>query len=272
MPELPEVETVRQTLRRKIIGKEIIGVDCIYEKIVQTDINEFKTRLIGQTITEVERLGKYLLIKLEEDYLISHLRMEGKYFLRAQGLPRDKHDHIVFRFSDGTELRYNDVRKFGTMHLKRIEDLYIGEPLEKLGLEPFDVRFDLAYMKQKFLSKRAIKNVLLDQNIILGLGNIYVNEVLFITGLNPNRPASTLSDRDLENIKEAAITVLNKAIKLGGTTIRSYYSDDQISGLFQNELLVHGKEHENCPRCGSKIRKMKVGGRGTYYCPQCQGE
>jgi formamidopyrimidine-DNA glycosylase len=271
MPELPEVETVRQTLRRKLIGKTIVDVEVLYPNIIKHDLEIFRESIKNQTILEVDRLGKYLLIRLSDFYLISHLRMEGKYFLRPVGLERDKHDHIIFHFSDGTELRYHDVRKFGTMHLKGIEEVYKGEPLEKMGYEPFDDRFTLEYMKKQFLHRKSpIKNVLLDQTIIAGLGNIYVNEVLFISKIHPERLANTLNEGDLQNIKDASIRVLRKAIELGGTTIRSYYSDDAITGLFQNELLVHQKKGEPCPNCKTPIEKIKVGGRGTYICPKCQ--
>jgi formamidopyrimidine-DNA glycosylase len=270
MPELPEVETVRQTLRQKVIGKTIISVEVLYDKMIKTDLNIFKEQIRNQQILEVERMGKYLLFKLDHSYLISHLRMEGKYFLRNTGQARNKHDHLIFYFSDGTELRYNDVRKFGTMHLKSHEQVYLGEPLEKLGYEPFDDRFDLTYMKKRFNKQSPIKNVLLDQTIVVGLGNIYVNEVLFRTRLNPSRAANSLTEGDLQRIKDESILVLRKAIQLGGTTIRSYYADDGITGLFQNELLVHDKKDMNCPNCQQPIVKMKVGGRGTYYCPNCQ--
>jgi formamidopyrimidine-DNA glycosylase len=270
MPELPEVETVRQTLRRKIINKTIVGVDILYDKIIKTDLNQFKDLIIGQTITEIDRLGKYLIIRLGNLAIISHLRMEGKYFLRPIGTEREKHDHVIFRFSDQTELRYHDVRKFGTMHLKSFDEIYIGEPLEKLGLEPFHEHFNLAYLKNKLNAKRAIKNVLLDQTIVVGLGNIYVNEVLYVSRIHPETLACVLNEEDLLRIREASIAVLEKAIALGGTTIRSYYSDDDVTGRFQNELLVHGKKGEDCPTCGGVIDKIKVGGRGTYYCPNCQ--
>lgn len=271
MPELSEVETVRQTLRRKIIGKTIIGIDILYDRIVKTDLDLFKTNLIGRTIDEVERKGKYLMIRLGDLYLISHLRMEGKYFLRPIGLERDKHDHVVFIFSDQTELRYNDVRKFGTMHLKTVADIFQGEPLEKLGVEPFDEGFTVPYLRKHLKNRQtAIKNVLLDQEVIAGLGNIYVNEVLFQAHVHPERQANRLKKKEVEGIHGASIEVLKRAIELGGTTIRSYYSDDAITGRFQNELQVHSKKGEPCPTCGTTIDKIRVGGRGTYYCPKCQ--
>lgn len=270
MPELPEVETVRQVLRKKILNKKIVSLDILYDKIIKTDINEFKHNLIGQTINEVERLGKYLLIKLDDYYLISHLRMEGKYLYRKKTDEITKHTHLILRFSDDTELRYHDVRKFGTMHLKKIADTFNNEPLEKLGLEPFDENFTLQYLKQKLNNKRHIKASLLDQTIVLGLGNIYVNEVLFLAKIHPERISNTLNDEELLAIIVTCKKVLEKAISLGGTTIRTYYSDDNISGLFQTELNVHLRKGEGCINCGTEIEKIRVSGRGTYICPKCQ--
>ncbi len=270
MPELPEVETVRQTLRRKVLNKTITGVDIIYDKIIKTNLEDFKTKIINQKIWEIERLGKYLLFKLDDYYLISHLRMEGKYLYRNKDDEIEKHSHIIFHFSDLSQLRYNDVRKFGTMHLKKIDEVYMGEPLNKLGLEPFDSRFDLHYLKSKLNNNRVIKNNLLDQTIVAGLGNIYVNEVLFLAKIHPERIASSLSDEEIRKIIEFSKIVLEKAIKLGGTTIRSYYSDDNITGRFQNELHIHQRKGELCDVCGTVINKITVGGRGTYFCPGCQ--
>lgn len=271
MPELPEVETVRQTLRRKVIGKTIVQVDVLHEKMIQLNVNEFQEKLVGKQIKEVERRGKYLLFELDDYYLISHLRMEGKYFLRQIGVPRDKHDHVIFTFSDDTELRYNDVRKFGTMHLKDKGDLWSGEPLEKLGPEPTLDTLQLYYLIEAFKKRgTAIKNVLLDQRVIAGLGNIYVNEALFMAGIHPEQPANTLKKEEIERLRLASIDVIARAIQQGGTTIRSYYSDDEVSGRFQQELLVHSRKGQPCLTCETVIEKMKVGGRGTYYCPSCQ--
>ncbi|QVK17194.1 DNA-formamidopyrimidine glycosylase [Mycoplasmatota bacterium] len=270
MPELPEVETVRQTLRKKIINKKITSIDVLYNKIIKTDINTFQTELVNQTIREIDRFGKYLLIRFDDYYLVSHFRMEGKYLLRRNEDEVEKHSHIIFHFSDQTELRYNDVRKFGTMHLKNINEVYLGEPLAKLGLEPFDSQFNLNYLQKKLNNKRTIKSSLLDQTILVGLGNIYVNEVLFLAKIHPEKLSYTLNNDEIKRIIQSTISVLKKAIALGGSTIRSYYSDDNITGRFQNELFVHLRKEEPCLVCGNKVRKIKVAGRGTYYCPVCQ--
>ena len=272
MPELPEVETVKNSLKELVIGKTINEIIINYGRIIQTDRTEFQTKLVGQTIIDIKRKGKYLIFIFSKYLMVSHLRMEGKYFLKAEDEEVSKHDHIIFKFTDHTELRYNDTRKFGVMYLypqMELEKLYQMDPLNKLGLEPFDEGFTLDYLKEKFKNNhRPIKTTLLDQSIISGLGNIYADEVVFMAKLNPNDDTSDLSDEDIANIITSSKEVLQKAINLGGTTIRSFVNSHAATGLFQNELLVHTKE--NCPCCGLKIKKIFVGGRGTYFCPHCQ--
>lgn len=269
MPELPEVETVRRILKEDIINKKIIDIDIRYNKIIQNvSSEEFKNKLIGQTFIDIERLGKYLICVLNDYYLIVHLRMEGKFFY----MHNEKisiHDHIIFKF-ENSELRYNDTRKFGTMHLfKRNENIYDIPPLNKVGLEPFNENVNVEYLKKYFnKSNKPIKTTLLDQSIIAGLGNIYVDEVLFMSKIHPNEKTKNITDNQIKLLIDNSIIVLNKAINLGGTTIRSFQSSHDITGRFQNQLLVHTKDV--CPTCSSKILKIKVGGRGTYYCDKCQ--
>lgn len=276
MPELPEVETVKNCLNKDIVNKTISSVDVYYGKIIKNiDVDEFKKVLVNQTFLNVYRKGKYLIFDLNDYYMIGHLRMEGKYFLMKDE-KLNKHDHVIFNFNDGYNLRYNDVRKFGVIYLfkksdfKSIDDLMKIYPLNTLGYEPFDKEMTVSYLKEKLKnSKQPIKTALLDQSIISGLGNIYADEVCFISKLHPLTLASSLNEEDLKHIIDASVIVLNKAIKLGGTTIRSFQSSHEISGRFQNELCVHTKEY--C-QCGTKIEKIKVGGRGTYFCPNCQKE
>ena len=271
MPELPEVETVKNTLKIDIIGKTILDVSINYAKIIKNvSSEEFRKSLINQTFIDIKRKGKYLIFILNDYFLIGHMRMEGKYFLMHDE-EVTKHDHIIFHFKD-CNLRYNDTRKFGTMHLYQkslyeLEDLYQIEPLNEVGPEPFEIDKKALYDYTK-KSVKKIKSLLLDQKIISGLGNIYVDEVLFLSSICPYELASSLSFSDVSNIVDNSINVLNHAISLGGTTIHSFESSHGITGRFQNELLVHTKEI--CPKCGSSIKKIKVGGRGTYYCPCCQ--
>lgn len=272
MPELPEVETVRKTLKNLILNRTIESIDVYYSKIIkEPSLSGFKSKLVGKTLKDINRLGKYLIFIFDDIALISHLRMEGKYFIKNQSESVEKHEHIIFNFTDGTSLRYHDVRKFGTMDLRNIDEIYTTNPLKKLGLEPFNPLMNVAYLKEKLSKKEvAIKTCLLDQQIFTGLGNIYVDEVLFLSKLNPEKKASKLSNNDFQNIIDNSVKVLNKAILLGGTTIRSYTSSLGVTGRFQNELNVHTKIGEPCPICNTIIEKTRVNGRGTYYCPKCQ--
>lgn len=274
MPELPEVETVKETLKRKVLNKKIIEVVIRYENIIESPSKEeFISKLKNQTIKDITRLGKWLIFKLDDYYLLSHLRMEGKYFLKNSDEAYNKHEHVIFKFSDGSDLRYQDTRKFGRMLLVDQDKLGEARPIKELGLEPWDKKLTKEYLKEKYHNKRLpIKTVILDQSIITGIGNIYADEILFLSNINPLTKVNLLDDDDLEHIILNTKITLEKAIKEGGTTIRSYTSDLGVTGRFQNELYVHCRENEKCSICGEAILKIKVGGRGTYYCPKCQKE
>lgn len=272
MPELPEVETVKETLKRVIIGKKIKDVIINYNNIIEYPTSDlFKKQIINETINDIKRRGKWLLFELDNYYLLSHLRMEGKYFYKKQDDEHLKHEHIIFKFFDNTELRYLDSRKFGKMHLVDKNQLFKQKKLNELGYEPWDELLTVNYLKEKYKNKKLpIKTVILDQSIIAGIGNIYADEILFLSKINPLKKAFELSENELENIIKYTKEVLNKAILNGGTTIRSYESSEGVHGKFQQSLLVHDRENMQCPNCQTKIIKIKVGGRGTYYCVNCQ--
>ena len=272
MPELPEVETVKETLKRKVIGKKINRVIVRYPNIVEEpSVDEFKNLLVGQTINDFSRRGKWIIFHLDNYYLLSHLRMEGKYFLKNIDDEITKHQHVIFEFTDNTSLRYQDVRKFGKMYLITKDKLEECKPIKELGLEPWSKDLSSSYLKEKYLDKKIpIKSVLLNQSIITGIGNIYADEILFLSKINPYKKPKELSNTELNNIIKNTKEVLEEAIKKGGTTIRSYTSDEGITGMFQNDLYVHQREGEKCRICNSIIIKDKIGGRGTYYFPKCQ--
>lgn len=274
MPELPEVETVKETLKRKVLGKTIADVVVMYPNIIENvDSDTFCKKLKGQKIKDITRRGKWLIFHLDNYYLLSHLRMEGKYFLKSIGDEITKHQHVIFNFTDGTSLRYNDTRKFGRMHLVDLDKLEESKLMQELGLEPWDKNLTSKYLEEKYKTKKLpIKTVILDQSIITGIGNIYADEILFLSNINPYTPCNSLKKKDLDNIIENTRKTLEKAISEGGTTIRSYTSDEGITGLFQNNLFVHCRENEDCLICKSKIEKTRIGGRGTYFCPKCQKE
>ena len=270
MPELPEVETVKEALKKDLLNKKIIDINIYYEKIIDyPSIDEFKKEIKNQTINNITRRGKWLMFELDNHYLLSHLRMEGKYFFRNVNDEVNKHEHISFILDNNQELRYHDTRKFGRMYLIKKEQIETYELLNELGLEPWDNNLTITYMKETYKKKPLpIKTALLDQSIIVGIGNIYADEILFLSKINPLKKANKLTNKELQSIIDNTKKVLEKAIALGGTTIRSYTSREGVHGRFQNELKVHSKE--KCPNCNNDIKKIKVNGRGTYYCPKCQ--
>lgn len=268
MPELPEVETVLRTLEGMIKYTKIEAIDILYAPIIQDDITAFKRGLIGKTFTNFKRRGKYLIFELDDIALVVHLRMEGKFYVSNADEPLNKHIHIVFHLHNGQQLRYQDTRKFGRMHLQPLGD-YVD--FHNLGVEPFDSSFDHEYVKKYLKGKRqAIKTVLLDQSFIAGIGNIYADEILFRMRVNPQRAACCLSDSNIDDLILYTKEILQEAIKAGGTTIRSYTSSLGVTGRFQQNLMVHQRAGEKCCICQSPIVKTKVNGRGTYYCPKCQ--
>lgn len=273
MPELPEVETVKEALNQTVKGQTIKEIELRYEPMIKNmSADEFKEKLINQTIQEVSRRGKYLVFHFDDYQLLSHLRMEGKYFYVDSNFELNSHVHVIFTLENGKRLLYQDTRKFGTYHLyDKAIDLETTAPFQVLGLEPFATEFTPSYVKEKIQNKKKpIKSLLLDQTVVCGLGNIYVDEVLYRARLHPLTSSSELTDKDIENVVKYTVEVLARAIELGGTTIRTFSSSHGVSGTFQNELLVHQRKGENCYECHTPIEKIKVGGRGTYFCPTCQ--
>lgn len=272
MPEKPEVITVAKSLTQKIIGKKIIAVDVYWDNIISTpNVDEFKKRIKNQTINDITTRGKFLVLILDTDVLLIHLRMEGKFFFRTKENEINKHEHVVFTFDDQTQMRFHDVRKFGKMYLFQKNEVYKVAPLCNLGYEYNDECLSGEYLREKFKNKKLpIKTVLLDQSIISGIGNIYDDEILFLSHISPLKKSCDLTLDECNDIVANTKITLDKAIKLGGTTIKSFTSEEGVHGLFQNELNVHGKKKGKCPICSSDIINIKINGRGTYYCEKCQ--
>ncbi|MEF3303765.1 DNA-formamidopyrimidine glycosylase [Paenibacillus sp. GYB003] len=275
MPELPEVETIRRTLETLVAGKTIERVTVSLARIIQRpdDCDLFAAMLAGQTIRSVERRGKFLRLMLDDLVLVSHLRMEGRYGVYASSEPVEKHTHVIFHLGDGTELRYKDVRQFGTMHLfPRGEDL-AELPLRKLGLEPLGPDFTLAAFSREAAGKSTkVKPFLLNQEYVAGLGNIYADEALYEARIHPERTTDSLSKREMAALHEAIVKTLREAVEAGGSSIKSYVNGQGEMGMFQQRLEAYGRKGEPCRRCGEPIRKIVLGGRGTHYCPRCQPE
>ncbi|MBL1224988.1 DNA-formamidopyrimidine glycosylase [Enterococcus sp. BWR-S5] len=273
MPELPEVETVRKGLEKLVVGKEIAAVEVLWGRIIEQPEKElFELSLVGQTIEKMERRGKFLIFKLTDFDMVSHLRMEGKYeFHESKNDPVMKHTHVRFAFTDDTELRYLDVRKFGRMVLVEKDTSNDYKGILSLGPEPVPEKFLLKPF-QAGLKKhhKAIKPLLLDQKLVTGLGNIYVDEALWEAKIHPEQPANTLTKKETELLYQAIIDVLARAVEAGGTTIRSYLNALGEAGKFQISLHAYGQTGEPCLRCGTPIQKIKVAQRGTHFCPNCQ--
>lgn len=272
MPELPEVETVRKGLVQLVTNKTIEAVNVYWPKIIeQPEVQQFQSDLVGQTIQTVHRRGKYLIFVLDTVEMVSHLRMEGKYDYFPNITPKSKHTHVTFTFTDKSQLHYQDVRKFGRMALikKGTAGMYKG--IKKLGPEPIlpDFSLDAFQIRLKRVNK-AIKPALLDQTIVTGLGNIYVDEALWRAKIHPETPGSLLNTTESTALNEAIIAVLQEAVEAGGTTIRTYQNALGEPGSFQTSLYVYGQQGTPCVRCGTAIIKTKVAQRGTHLCPHCQ--
>lgn len=271
MPELPEVETVRRGLERLVLGRTILSVEVKVPKMVKTSYQSFLNELPGQRIQAMRRRGKYLIFDFGQLIMISHLRMEGKYLLFTDQVPTNKHFHLFFKLDDGSTLVYQDVRKFGTFDLlsKNQEEAYFTK--KKLGPEPTKKVFKYASFERALMrSDKPIKPLLLDQKLVAGLGNIYVDEVLWAAKVHPEKPARELSKAAMKRVHDQTIAILQLGIEKGGSTIRTYRNALGEDGTMQDYLQVYGKTGQPCPRCASMIEKIKLGGRGTHLCPHCQ--
>src|SRR5574344_939297 len=271
MPELPEVETIKTILNEIVANKTIQDIHVYRAKNILSGAPIFVAALKGETFRSVSRRGKYLLFHLtHQKVVISHLRMEGKYYEGKVGEAPDKFDLVVYDFTDGTSLRYNDVRKFGVLELTDEANVFKTKALSKLGPEPWDLSEKDLYAGIQKRKNTLIKEALLDQTLIAGIGNIYDDETLYAAKINPKRLSGSISLIEASTLLHEARRILEKAIANGGSTIKSYHPQEGVNGLMQNDLLSYGQENKPCSRCGFPLRKIFIGGRGTVYCPKCQ--
>jgi formamidopyrimidine-DNA glycosylase len=271
MPELPEVETIVRRLRSSLINQKIQRVQVLTPKILRLPPRIFTKTLTGAIIREIRRKGKLILIDLDPGgTMVLHLKMTGQVLIEPSLTPPDRHTHVIFSFSSSDfQMRYRDVRKFGFFDFipkhRAEEPLYIT----KLGPDPFETSpntfFQIVHSKDK-----TIKSLLLDQSVISGLGNIYVDESLFQAGLHPQTKSKTLSQDQVKNLFRIIKKVLSQAIRMQGSTLKDYRRPDGTSGGFQKYHQVYGRTGQPCPACQSPIYKIKVGSRGTHYCAFCQ--
>jgi formamidopyrimidine-DNA glycosylase len=275
MPELPEVETICRGLRPHIIGRTVDSIHCSGLKLrVSIPYTEMCHCLIGNKITDVRRRAKYLLIEMVSGHiLIIHLGMTGKLGIYSPSLPPARHCHVRFLLSDGLELRYIDSRRFGSMHVVQPEQAAKMEStfFATTGPEPFSRTCSAQYL-QRCAEGRAVpvKTFIMTGRIMAGVGNIYANESLFQAGIAPGRAAANIALKEWRRLIVCIRKVLSHAIECGGSTISDYVNADQQSGYFQINFQVYGRGAKPCRTCGTAVEKVQIGGRASYYCPQCQ--
>ncbi len=276
MPELPEVETVRRGLIARIEGHRFMRVEARRPDLRIPLPPDFATRVQGRRIARIERRAKYLLLHLDDgQVLFIHLGMSGRLLLHGRGRnePPGKHEHVVFAMDDGTEVRFDDHRRFGLMALTTEAELPSHPFLRGLGPEPLDEAFNGPTLEAVLKGKRTpLKAALLDQGVVAGLGNIYVSEALFRAGLSPRRLAGTVKGPRAEKLAKSIRAVLTDAIAAGGSSLRDYVQASGELGYFQHRWKVYDREGRACPTrgCDGHIRRIVQSNRSTFYCPRCQ--
>jgi len=283
MPELPEVETIKNDLRKAILNKTIAEVEIKDKKAIKSDLTDFLSRLKNNYFKDILRVGKLLAFQFKGGgYLLIHLKMTGqlifcdkkKCIAGGHDLPKvenhpAKFTRVVFKFKNNSKLYFNDMRRFG--YLRIVENDNFKKIKEAYGVEPISKEFDLKNFKKTIQGKKKnIKAVLMDQSLIAGIGNIYADEVLFEAGIMPTRPAGRLSEKEQKEIFKAIKIILKRAIKHRGTTFSDYLDAKGEKGNFTRFLRVYGRAGKKCYKCRGIVKKIKIGGRGTSFCPKCQ--
>tara|TARA_A100001015_G_C15007778_1_gene721547 strand:- start:923 stop:1747 length:825 start_codon:yes stop_codon:yes gene_type:complete len=270
MPELPEVETVRQGISPHLTQQSVQGVLIREPRLRWPVPSDLPATLTGDTFKKIDRRGKYLLLYTTKGCLISHLGMSGSLYLASPDTPLKKHDHVLIHLQSNQVLRYHDPRRFGSLHWT-YDSPFCHTLLQKLGPEPLLPSFDSDYLfSQCSKSQRAIKNLIMDANIVVGVGNIYASEALFLCNIHPAMPANAISLVQCHALVDAIRTLLRAAIVSGGTTLRDFVNPDSQPGYFKQSLQVYGRTGEPCHLCQSTIEVLKIGQRSSCYCPTCQ--
>ena len=271
MPELPEVETIKNELEPYVVGRSISGVTLFWEGMLrQPSVREFHSRLSGQGITGLKRRGKYLIFSLSSgDLLVIHLKMSGSLIVGKDSSEPPKYTRAIIRLDGGTSIFFSDPRKFGKIQLVKDKDDIVG----KLGPEPLEADFTPEVLAQRLSKRKApIKAILLDQGFVAGIGNMYADEALFSAGIHPLRPASSLSQDEVARLHSAIQQVLRSAITNKGASIVNYLRPDGTPGTAQFQFRVAHGRAKNCPVCGTPIARIPIRGRGSYFCSKCQPE
>lgn len=268
MPELPEVETALRGVSPYLKGFTIEKI-VVRQPQLRWVVSPELTTLKNVKILDTSRRAKYLIIHTEKGYIIGHLGMSGSIRIVPHDSPIDKHDHLDIVMNNGKLLRYNDPRRFGAwLWTEKLDDFHL---FLKLGPEPLSDEFNAEYLFKKSRKKStALKTFLMDNAVVVGVGNIYANETLFLCGLHPMKLAENLTRNQCALLVETIKNVLAKAITQGGTTLKDFLQPDGRPGYFAQELLVYGNKDKPCPKCGTKIESMIIGQRNSFYCPHCQ--
>lgn len=269
MPELPEVETTRRGIAPAILGRRVVSVVVREPRLRWRVASDLASAVTNQTVRDVRRRAKYLLIDLDSGSLILHLGMSGNLRALPPETPTITHDHVDIVFDSGVCLRFNDPRRFGSLHFSASPDQH--PLLRKLAPEPLGDDFNGDYLaKTARRRKVAIKQFVMNSQVVVGVGNIYASESLFRAGIRPRRAAGRITREELARLATAIKDVLHDAIRAGGTTLRDYVNADGNSGYFRQKLYVYEREGQSCRNCRTLIRQLTQGGRSTYFCPSCQ--
>ena len=273
MPELPEVETIRRGLLLRLVGRQITGIrvrQAVLREPVEVDI--LLTQVVGKTIAGIDRRAKYLLARLgPEGILVFHLGMTGRLWLGKPMAQDAPHDHLIFHLGPDLELRFHDIRRFGMCFYTTAKEVPEHPRFRHLGPEPLSADFSGAYLQERARGLwKPVKNFLMDASVVVGVGNIYASEALFLARVHPNREVGRLRKQHWERICDATKEVLQAAIEAHGTSFSDYVDSEGRRGEFQNQLLVYSREGEPCVRDGRPIKRMVQAGRSTFYCVRCQ--
>ncbi len=269
MPELPEVETTCRGLIPHVTGKQVVGI-VVHQSRLRISVPESLNELVGQRIDKIHRRAKYLIFETVGGKMIIHLGMSGSMRICDAAVPLRKHDHVAFALDSGQEMRYHDPRRFGLVDWTR-DELETHVLIRNLGPEPLTDEFNDRYLAKAVTGRKmAIKTTIMTNQIVVGVGNIYACEALFLAGIHPRRAAGKVSKPRLGNLVKAIKNRLEAAIESGGTTLRDFVREDGQPGYFKQQLNVYGREGKACRSCKSAIKRIVIGQRSTFYCPKCQ--
>jgi formamidopyrimidine-DNA glycosylase len=288
MPELPEVETVRQDLRKKILGKKITQLEILKTKFSKKEALEFESSMRGNSFQEIERYGKLLVFVLQKtgQYMLVHLKMTGQLvyclkdsvvmgghsFSKVESVLPSKHTRVIFTFADGSKLFFNDLRRFG--YVKVVNNKDLENIVARFGMEPLKENFTLRSFSELIKKKKMVlKALLMNQALVAGIGNIYADEICFASGVLPERKTTSLTPGEIEKLYLSTIKIIKKAIESRGTTFNNYVDGEGKKGSYVKFLQVYGRQGKMCLRCNDEkviVKKKKAAGRGTHFCEQCQ--